>query len=642
MTTIAATRSYSCPDLVSLVNNQSKVRSPLSEAMQSVTNVEVKPARPATKNDILSFRDDYRRNAATMLSKRNEDFKQAYQNGNLSQKRELENIATTLSIVEKNFDNTENSSAKKEILNALTDKLFLAIKKGNAKPDSHFTNEQNHSVNRDNKEQKDYQKAVNEIGKFLSKEFTTARAASKLVIPDVIGKCNDVLKPFDLNVSSVPDYLEQSAVNAERNMRSAVVSDGSSNMQGVDFLKQLTMHTNSLLNYPNYLRGFDLKKESADNNPSPDNLLPENSSPAEEKKNSPYTSPAINNVFNPSVNANPIININLGDKLDRLADLVEKLVTQGSKDIYERNLYEPIAQCTQIKGSDKLPHKSTDVMLFSALTTGDKNYSEPATEVIELPKSDVDILRSDDIQDGTDHLVIDYEENKLVQSIEQTKHVVASTPHYDKTAEQYDKTTPQYDKTTPSWDDTFMAKAMRAGKSVILSQQGLRPNIKEADNAAHRRQHIDHVKTSSSAVSSNQFQLNSTSNNRSRSLINNKIDANKANSEQQAGVFSSGRSHQKISFSFSPELYPNNISTVHAYEPNNHSSVRHSSVRSDNAVNDETLTGAHEGSNQDEVTASKTSKPQRKQFYSPYLDESGKPRNPGVTLTTDGLHMPRR
>lgn len=245
--------------------------SELASNLRGVNTVPVaKPAAtdPTSKFELLKFRNEYRESVATnVMSSFSEDFKLAYDSGDKVQKRNLENIAVAIYLAQSELvrDKKDDTS-----FNEAVSGWLAAIKEGNKKPNSNFTNEANFNVNHKNKERENYLNSVNKLGNFLKEAFLNPKQLAKVAMCDIKQRCSDVLEHHGIDITQVQDYLQQAAFNAEKNMCDALDNTSMPGREGTAFLQQSIFHINSMLNYPNYLREVIAKAEKpAEQTPSP-------------------------------------------------------------------------------------------------------------------------------------------------------------------------------------------------------------------------------------------------------------------------------------------------------------------------------------------------------------------------------------
>lgn len=512
----------------------------------------VKPAKSdsdSPKFDLLRFRNQYRESIATnVMSELNDDFKIAYEKGDAAQRRNLENVATMIYLAKAHTIGDENRD--KSNFESLLNAWFTAIKNGNKKPDSYFTVEQNFSVNRKNKERDSYQKAVNELGIFLKDRFDTPKALAKVVMTDVQKRCNDVLSHHGLDISSVPQFLEQTAFNAEKNIRHAVNNLTSPGREGIAFIKQATIHVNSMLNYPNYLRDI-LSKADQPPVPAPP-AQPQNpnitspdvpAEPVSEPDGNIHPSPAAPSpvVVNLSNIGNPTVHVDLGDKLDRLAEKLEKLAERGNT-VYHIHHYH-ICECKHVHGSSSLPHNFTSFTQSSTVSESDNgprsggasvfpdlhaerfNTSGVADGYDESNHLSSESIQAESATDSPEHGVeeamieehrinvdgdesasgssasaaieaADITENRVSEGAVQMTDTTANTSSmaerirfFDQLFNQNQTVASEAIRFSPqqvsSPTDTFIAKQERAGNPVTLSQTGLlRPNLAGSNSSS--------------------------------------------------------------------------------------------------------------------------------------------------------------
>ena len=205
---------------------------------------------------------------------------------------------------------------------------------------------------------------MNDLGLFLKNSFSGPKSLAKVASDDVRKKCADILAQHGIDIKTITHFLEQTAFNAEKNMRDAFTLGSSiSKREGVAFLKQTTMHVNSMLNYPNYLREILSRADKPAAKPDETEVKPQpNKLPAAEPAKIPENhAPAgmvpinLSNIGNPVVNTGPTnVYVDLGDKLDKLADRLEKIIENGNK-VYHIHHYH-ICDCQHVGGSLSAPH----------------------------------------------------------------------------------------------------------------------------------------------------------------------------------------------------------------------------------------------------------------------------------------------
>lgn len=515
------TRSTSIDSSAYRTMTSDKKFSALVSNLRSVqTAPGVQPAavgKDAPKSELLKFRHQYRENIAiNVMSALSDDFKKAYETGDAAQKRNLENVATAIYLAKIHIGDKSPDNAK---LLQLVDRWLDAIHNGNKKPGCNFSLEQNFNVSGKNKERDAYQKAVNELGLFLKECSTGPKSLAKIVMEDVRKKCGEILAQHNIDISNVKKYLEQTALIAEKNMCDAVANISAPGREGIAFLKQATLHINSMLNYPNYLRGVLNRAAKPADQPAEPPAEPKNNAllpaePAGSAGNQPLpggTAPvSLSNIGNPVVNTGPTnIYVDPGDKFDKLADRLEKLIAKGNA-VY--HVHYHISHCRHIQGSTDTPHNvsaltnagnAEDVSFppqtiflqpdlhpseAAGIDIVDEN-KEPATlpaenntpDIAELAKNEpvAAAVRGDnhDLPDGTPTTV-----RSRVQFFD--------TLFNDntRTSARAERIVAQPGSSHAPHVDTFIAKAERAGGAVTLSAQGLlRPNIVGNDHASRTR-----------------------------------------------------------------------------------------------------------------------------------------------------------
>lgn len=481
----------------------------------------VKPAalgKDAPKSELLKFRHQYRENIATnVMSALSDDFKKAYETGDTAQKRNLENVSTAIYLAKIHLG---DDSPEKVKLLQLVDKWLDAIHSGNKKPGCNFSLEQNFNVNGKNKERDAYQKAVNELGLFLKECSAGPKSLAKIAMEDVRKKCGDILAQHNIDISTIEKYLEQTALNAEKNMRDAVANLSAPGREGIAFLKQATLHINSILNYPNYLRGILNRADKQADQPA--------QSPAEPKKNTPLpaepphsssfqplpggTAPvSFSNIGNPVVNTGPTnVYVDLGDKFDKLADRLEKLIARGSA-VY--HVHYHINHCRHVQGSAAVPHNAS--ALSNIANAADVTI--PPQTIIPQPSLHPSEAAGVDIADEREEPAAPPSDSHTSANAETTEHepvavaergdnhdvpdgsptasVRSRVQFFDalindnkRTSAGAERRIAQPGSGNAPHVDSFIAKAERAGGSVTLSAQGLlRPNIVGHDHASLTR-----------------------------------------------------------------------------------------------------------------------------------------------------------
>ncbi len=494
------------------------------------TAPELKPVKAegeTPKFDSLRYLTQYRESVATnFMSALSNDFKKAYATGDNAQKRNLENVATAVYLAKVHLCSDGRDGLR---LDKLINNWLDAIKKGNSKPGCNFSVEQNFNVNQKNKERETYQKAVNELGLFLKESYGAPKKLAKVVKEDVRHRCGEMLSHHGIDIITISDFLDQTAFNAERNIRYSAASVSSSHREGIAFLKQTTLQINSMLNYPNYLR------EILSHAQKPDTKIPESpytpqkmAQPAEPgipqanaDVNSPVSGPAP--VINLSNIGNPVINIDLGDKLDRLSDRLEKLIDNGNK-VYHIHHY-PIGECRHVHGSLSEPFNTATLVGtnadsaidmsnitgsdFAPESTGGQLELSPPLSGIDTVDGLVDPLPLIDTGEGDDKA----ESLPSAVTVADTSNIADQTgvessasdliqpfsidaePSFSNNEKTSVSTPSPYSQAVPfstrsvSAIDSYIAKQERAGNAVTLSQSGLlRSNVVGSDSASYTRQ----------------------------------------------------------------------------------------------------------------------------------------------------------
>ena len=366
------TRSTSVDSALLMPVAVKKNLSELASNLRGVNTVPVaKPVAtdPTSKFELLKFRNQYRESVATnVMSSFSEDFKLAYESGDRVQKRNLENIAVAIYLAQSEIVRDKKDDTA---FNEAVSEWLAAIKEGNKKPNSNFTNEANYNVNHKNPARENYLNAVNKIGNVLKEAFLNPKQLAKVAMCDIKQRCSDVLEHHGIDITQVQDYLQQAAFNAEKNMCDALDNTSMPGREGAAFLQQSIFHVNSMLNYPNYLREVIAKAEKpAEQTPSPQQKT--DSMPATDKNSVPpgpqdQIPPAANGFYSPAapvVNlsniGNPVINIDLADKFERL----EKLLEKGTN-VYHIHNYN-ICRCQHALGSSAEPHNLSALTHFTA------------------------------------------------------------------------------------------------------------------------------------------------------------------------------------------------------------------------------------------------------------------------------------
>ncbi|POT59483.1 hypothetical protein C3432_01815 [Citrobacter amalonaticus] len=190
----------------------------LARSLRAVgTAPEIRPAKAegdTPKFGLLEYRDRYRESVAiNVMSALSDDFKTAYDKGDKTQKKNLENVATVVYLA--NLGLAPESPRQGELKERVNNWLH-AIKEGNKNPRGEFTLEQNTRVNHKNKERNNYLKAVNELMLLIKEEFKTAKALAKIAKEDVDKRCAEVLAHFGIDISADPEFLDESAFKGEK------------------------------------------------------------------------------------------------------------------------------------------------------------------------------------------------------------------------------------------------------------------------------------------------------------------------------------------------------------------------------------------------------------------------------------------
>ena len=629
--------------------------SELASNLRGVNTVPVaKPAAtdPTSKFELLKFRNEYRESVATnVMSSFSEDFKLAYDSGDKVQKRNLENIAVAIYLAQSELvrDKKDDTS-----FNEAVSGWLAAIKEGNKKPNSNFTNEANFNVNHKNKERENYLNSVNKLGNFLKEAFLNPKQLAKVAMCDIKQRCSDVLEHHGIDITQVQDYLQQAAFNAEKNMCDALDNTSMPGREGTAFLQQSIFHINSMLNYPNYLREVIAKAEKpAEQTPSPQQKT--DSTPATNKNSVPQgpqdqIPPAANGFYSPAapvVNlsniGNPVINIDLADKFERL----EKLLEKGTN-VYHIHNYN-ICRCQHALGSSAEPHNLPALIHFTAnenvYPTHDHSseFIAPGVELASYPHPDAQTANNNtpllSVRNRT--AVFDPIFNNIPNSTRslqsQGQPITASRrplPHID----------------------SFIAKEERAGRGVTLSQTGLlRPNMPGADSIS--------LSVRQAQLRQPGDSLNETSKNKPTLITSKDIgptdsvdDAVKLKPFVSTASIMLQQPKREIEFNnlSRPQQLDRNAASLQAVtqlektsqvqavtsDINSISGENINSVQLNNALNFSDVSVSNTTS---QVLATdinrqrETSNTPKIRPYSPYLDENGKPR-PRVVTTVDGLH----
>ncbi|KNC09788.1 hypothetical protein AC791_14290 [Klebsiella sp. RIT-PI-d] len=725
--------------------------SQLASNLRSVNTVPVaKPAAtdPTSKFELLKFRNQYRESVATnFMSSFSEDFKLAYEAGDKVQKRNLENIAVAIYLAQAEIirDKKDDTAFKEAVSGWLT-----AIKEGHKDPNSNFTNEANFNVHHKNKARENYLKAVNKLGNVLKEAFLNPKQLAKAAMCDIRQRCSDVLEHHGIDITQVQDFLQQAAFNAEKNMCDALENLSMPGKEGTAFLQQSIFHVNSMLNYPNYLREVIAKAEKpAEQTPPPQQK--NDATPASNENSVPLgrqdqVPPASNGYYPPAapvVNlsniGNPVINIDLADKFERL----EKLLEKGTN-VYHIHNYN-ICRCQHALGSSAEPHNLPGLMHFTAnenaypaldrssefiasnvelissvhpdaqrmnnntaLTGSSTSQSVSIDQIDGAASLDVvENLHSEDI--NVENNAQNFLQSTLSESanssgiindstgvdsdraVSDTDIPVSSEIHSQEATNDIDTKSiadatlsvrnrtaifekmfnnipdstkslqPQGQPVTASRRplphiDSFIAKEERAGRGVTLSQTGLlRPNIPGADSITLSARQAELGRTENS--------LNETSKNKSSFSTSEDIDlTDTVNDTEKLKSFVSTASimlqqpKRGIEFnnlsrpqqlnrtasSLQDATLPKSVSHVQtvASDINDISDENIKTVQFNNAINfsDPGVSNttsqvfATDMTSQRETFGAPKTRP-----YSPYLDESGKPR-PRIVTTVDGLH----
>ncbi|WP_230350823.1 hypothetical protein [Lelliottia sp. WAP21] len=495
------------------------VNTHFSELVSKLRSVNTAPAiklaetaNATPKFESLKYRNQYRESVATnVMSALSKDFKLAYESGDSAQKRNLENVATAIYLTKIHLSNGDRDDS---IFEKLIGNWLHAIKQGNQKPGSHFTAEQNFSVNRKNKERDAYQKAVNELGVFFKDNFSGPKALAKVVMEDVTQRCGDILKHYGVDISTIPNYLQQAAFNAERNMCQALSSRTSPGREGTAFLKQATLHINSMLNYPNYLRDILSRADTPAEQQPTSSVPPEENAALNEPENSAadpsgsFMPSGTTPVVTLSNIGNPVVNIDLGSRFDRLADNLEKLIENGNK-VYPFHS-SPLCHCQHVCGSSSSPHNAsflgkviTHRTQNAAAVPGSEEQQEtPIAPSAQAAREAISPDGSFDMPDGRtvseafaeNVLTGDRVDGPISIPSEIFGHNVADGPEGSDSDAQNDAPMQEDQAVAASVRpmhhiDTFMAKQERAGNFVTLSQSGLlRSNFIGSSSASMTRQ----------------------------------------------------------------------------------------------------------------------------------------------------------
>ena len=664
-------------NLSKLVTNLRTVHT--APALKPISSSEASP-----KFETLKFKNQYRESVATnIMSALNEDFKTAYDTGDSIQKRNLENVATAIYLAKVQLNNDGRDDQRFE---TLVGKWLDAINLGNQKRGCNFTAEQNFSVNRKNKERDAYQKAVNELGVFFKESFAGPKELAAVVMEDVKQRCSDILSHYGVDISSVSDYLQQAAYNAEKNMCQAIANSTSPGREGIAFLKQTTLHINSMLNYPNYLRTIisraDKPAEEHQTAPSqPErNAIPDESEKIPANSFGPGAPSASVPVVSLNNIGNPVINIDLGSKLDRLADNLEKMIAQGNK-VYHIHHHHHIYHCQHVDGSSSMPHNAAslvNIVAHQAQSTdiADEPQLSPESRVTLTPHSEHDELLavdSDDVPDANNvrnhvdeiifgNVSIDGAENIFAdtnehEELDNTSLVGNTIPTEDSPTQEPQPVTATIRPMPPI--DTFIAKQERVANFVTLSQSGLlRSNFIGASSAAMTRQMSSSMQPDSPSVQENAVKLPGNTTATTRDSENDRVFVSTASlslhQRNRPLTFDNeptNRQSLRHVGAHQPESIATQISRGQGNENVNGQILAESTetgrVRdlvtlfndktSDKAVFEpealSAATRASQGPNKVRQTAAIVSeKP-----FSLYLDKDGNSKSP-VTLTVDGLH----
>nr|WP_318383160.1 hypothetical protein [uncultured Enterobacter sp.] len=621
----------------------SKIQTVQSAAESAPTSV----AEGKNKLDLLKFRDDYRANIATnVMSKFSDDFKYAYTNGDTKQRRELENVATAIYLARIGFiskgDTGDAESAK---LGKCVDEWLSAIKKGNEKPDSHFTSEQNFSVNRKNKERDAYQKAVNNLGLHLKDNFSEPKFLAKQVMGDVHKKCDQVLSQYGMDTTVAPDFLEQTAFNAEKNMRHAVEHNNSTSLRGVDYLHKVTVHVNSLLNAPNYLRDvINAKAPPAANQPAAP--MPPSEKPAaipsvpqgDKAGKLPADNPAVQGpgpspvAVNLSNIGNPVVNVNLGDQLDKLASLIERLVTQGPTVTHVHHYH--ISDCKHVHESSKT---MTQFAAFSQTVIHQDGDPNAPSSKWQKP---LGAIQSADVQDGDPRDTI----KALAVSEPEISEPEVSEPEISEPEVSEPEISapeisqPGADESAAGVIDTVMAEQVELEDAESLEVEERKPDDALSFATAERRRQSASEDLFGRYTSRLQVEVGGPA--RTGQPQNAELNSSPENKNYVSRAYihmgSNGLVFEKddtLKPRASMQRTPSEtLAPESAEEQPAGRYISEASLDITDGVRLSPVFAQADAEDQSEPRVEK------KKFYSTYLDENGNPRKP-VMLTTDGLHF---